>query len=147
MTAKGMKRSFEISYSTEQIKEVASELLTQFDGLKLFCFTGNLGSGKTTFISALCHVLGSTDDISSPTFSIVNEYQSDKGTIYHFDLYRLKNMEEAMDIGFEEYIYSGNYCFIEWPEKVAKILPQHLVVNCELSYLSMNERTLKAWEN
>lgn len=142
-----MKRSFEISYSTEQIKEVASELLTQFDGLKLFCFTGNLGSGKTTFISALCHVLGSTDDISSPTFSIVNEYQSDKGTIYHFDLYRLKNMEEAMDIGFEEYIYSGNYCFIEWPEKVAKILPQHLVVNCELSYLSMNERTLKAWEN
>lgn len=142
-----MKRSFEISYSTEQITEVATQLLSQFDGLKLFCFKGNLGSGKTTFIAALCRVLGSTDDISSPTFSIVNEYQSDNGTIYHFDLYRLKNMEEAMDIGFEEYIYSNNYCFIEWPEKVAEILPQHLVVNCELSYLSVNERKLKAWEN
>ena len=140
-----MVNSFEINFKKEQISEIASQLLTEFDTYKLFCFIGNLGTGKTTMITELCRVLGSTDDISSPTFSIVNVYDCDKGKIYHFDLYRLKNLEEAMDIGFEEYIYSNNYCFIEWPEKVAEILPQHLLVHCQLSYLSIYERKLKAW--
>lgn len=140
-----MGDKFEINFSKEQIGEIASQLLTHFDKYKLFCFTGNLGTGKTTLITELCRALGSTDDISSPTFSIVNEYECGKGKIYHFDLYRLKNLEEAIDIGLEEYIYSNNYCFIEWSEKVAEILPQQLLVNCQLSYLSMNERQLKAW--
>ena len=140
-----MKTKFEIVFSKEQLSEVASQLLAHFGESKIFTFTGNLGAGKTTFITALCHQLGSKDDISSPTFSIVNEYHGDKGKIYHFDLYRLKNIEEAIDIGFEEYIYSNNYCFIEWPEKVTEILPNTMVVNCELSYISMNERRLLAW--
>jgi tRNA threonylcarbamoyladenosine biosynthesis protein TsaE len=142
-----MNTKFEKIYSLNQIFETATELLAHFEGRNIFCFTGNLGSGKTTFITALCQSLGTTDDISSPTFSIVNEYNSEKGIIYHFDFYRLKNLEEAMDIGFEEYIYSNNYCFIEWPEKVAGILPPGFVVNCQLRYLSVNERVLKAWGN
>ncbi|MFM9946253.1 MAG: tRNA (adenosine(37)-N6)-threonylcarbamoyltransferase complex ATPase subunit type 1 TsaE [Bacteroidia bacterium] len=142
-----IKTKFEKIYSINQILETASELLENFEQHKIFCFTGNLGAGKTTFITSLCRVLGSADNITSPTFSLVNEYNSDKGLIYHFDLYRLKNQEEAMDVGLEEYIYSNNYCVMEWPEKVADILPLHLVVNCELSYLSLNERKLKAWVN
>lgn len=140
-----MRTKFESVFSKEQLSEVASQLLEHFADSKIYTFTGNLGAGKTTFITALCHQLGSRDDISSPTFSIINEYNCGKGKIYHFDLYRLKNLEEAIDIGFEEYIYSNNYCFIEWPEKVAKILPNTLVVNCELSYISVNERRLLAW--
>ena len=139
--------NFEIKYALESIEETAGQLLHEFDSKKIFCFGGNLGAGKTAFIRAICKVLGSLDDVISPTFSIVNEYTAVEQPIYHFDLYRLKNLEEAMDIGFEEYIYSGNYCFIEWPEKVAQILPSSLVVNCELTYLSMNERKLKAWAN
>ncbi len=142
-----MRTKFEIVFSIEQLSEAASQLLEHFGESKIYTFTGNLGAGKTTFITALCNQLGSRDDISSPTFSIINEYNCDKGKIYHFDLYRLKNLEEAIDIGFEEYIYSNNYCFIEWPEKVADILPNTLLVNCELSYISMNERRLLAWAN
>jgi tRNA threonylcarbamoyladenosine biosynthesis protein TsaE len=82
-----------------------------------------MGAGKTTLISALCKSLGSTDDLSSPTFSIVNEYQSNVGVIYHFDFYRIKTIEEAFDFGLEEYLYSGNYCFLEWSEKVEALLP------------------------
>ncbi len=139
--------NYEVRYSLEEIEDIANNLLQQFNTFKIFCFNGNLGTGKTAFIKAMCKVLGSTDDISSPTFSIVNEYLMPEYKIYHFDLYRLKNLEEAMDIGFEEYIYSNNYCFIEWPEKVAQILPTSLVVNCQLAYLSLNERILKAWAN
>lgn len=94
----------------------ACKKLIEFAGdIKVFAFNGEMGSGKTTFIKELSKILGSKDDLSSPTYSIVNEYNSLEGKIYHFDLYRLKNTEELLDLGFEEYLDSGNYCFIEWP--------------------------------
>jgi len=141
-----MKRQLELSFTKESIDEAASQLLLSFQPLKIFLFNGNLGAGKTTLITAICRRLGSLNLISSPTFSIINEYKFNSASIFHFDLYRLKNLEEAMDIGLEEYIYSGNYCFIEWPEKVTKILPKEFVVHCELSYIDINKRLLKAWE-
>lgn len=142
-----MKRKLETSFSIESIEDVAFQLLQTFELHRIFLFTGNLGAGKTTFISAICKSLGCIDIVSSPTFSLINEYKIGSESLFHFDLYRLKNLEETMDIGFEEYIYSGNYCFIEWPEKVTKILPKELVVHCELSYLSFVIRKLKAWED
>ena len=85
---------------------------------------GPMGAGKTTFIKYLCEQLGVKDSTSSPTFSIVNEYDSDNGLIYHFDFYRIKDEQEAFDFGYEEYFYSGAYCFIEWPEKIPNLLPE-----------------------
>jgi tRNA threonylcarbamoyladenosine biosynthesis protein TsaE len=95
----------------------AAKDLLEFAGSKrIFLIEGPMGAGKTTFIKELCRALGSSDDFGSPTFSLVNEYKYPSGRIYHFDLYRLKDRNELPDIGFEEYIDSGNYCFIEWPE-------------------------------
>lgn len=96
---------------------------------KIYCFIGEMGSGKTTFIKAICEDLGVIDNINSPTFSIVNEYTTKNDeTIFHFDLYRLENLEAALNIGIEEYLQSGNYCFIEWPEIIEDILPDNFVV-------------------
>ena len=86
-------------------------------------FIGPNGSGKTTLIKQICRELGVKDNMNSPTFSLVNEYHNSNDIIYHFDLYRVKNLEECLDIGMEEYIYSGNYCFIEWPEIALPLLP------------------------
>ncbi|MNK97596.1 tRNA threonylcarbamoyladenosine biosynthesis protein TsaE [compost metagenome] len=83
-----------------------------------------MGAGKTTFIKALCEVLEVQDNTSSPTFSIVNEYNSSKGPIFHFDFYRIKEEEEAYDFGYEDYFYSGNYCFVEWPNKIPNLIPE-----------------------
>jgi len=108
---------------------------------KIFLFHGQMGAGKTTLIKALCAALGTDENISSPTFSIVNEYLIPKGKIYHFDFYRLKNQTEALDMGYEEYFYSGEYCFIEWPEKIADLLPDHyLDINIEI--LADNKRQI-----
>ena len=82
-----------------------------------------MGAGKTTLIKSLCEKLGVSDSVTSPTFSIVNEYKGADGPVYHFDFYRLKDQNEALDMGYEEYFYSGNYCFIEWPEKIASLIP------------------------
>ena len=96
--------------------------------IKIDIFSGFLGAGKTTFITALCKELGVTDVISSPTFAIVNEYETISGkSIYHFDFYRINKVEEAFDFGYEDYFYSGNLCFIEWPEKVAELIPDNAV--------------------
>jgi len=86
-----------------------------------------MGAGKTTLIKVLCENLGVTEPVTSPTFSIVNEYRGPANTIYHFDFYRLKNQTEALDMGYEEYFYSGAYCFIEWPEKIPGLLPDRYV--------------------
>lgn len=111
-----------------ELAAIAKQFLAAFPDNKLFSFQGELGAGKTTFIKALCRELGVKDNMSSPSFSIVNEYSTEKGVpIYHFDLYRLKSPQEAFDIGMEEYLYSGNYCFVEWPEKGGAILPQETV--------------------
>ena len=94
----------------------------------VFAFYGEMGAGKTTFIKTICKAMGVTETITSPTFSLVNEYKSDKGTaIFHFDFYRIKNIEEAYDFGYEDYFYSGNVCFIEWPELIQSLLPEDVV--------------------
>ncbi len=103
-------------------------LLTNFPDERVFAFYGAMGAGKTTFIKALCHQLGSTDYVTSPSFALINEYTTGNGSvIYHFDFYRIKKLEEAYDLGYEDYIYSGNYCFIEWPEMIESLLPEGIV--------------------
>ena len=103
----------------EEEKPRHKGLIEEFKNNRMFIFSGTIGSGKTTYIKYICKVLGVTAGISSPTFSLVNEYEcSDGSVVYHFDFYRIKDVQEAYDIGYEEYFYSGNYCFIEWPEKI-----------------------------
>jgi len=117
-------------FSLENLADLpsAAEKLIQFAGdEKIFLFYGDMGAGKTTFIKSLCKFAGIDENVTSPTFSIVNEYRSAETRIYHFDFYRLKKQEEALDMGYEEYFYSGNYCFIEWPEKIESLLPPHYI--------------------
>lgn len=112
----------------DDINEVARQFVDQMGDHKVFAFYGKMGAGKTTFIKAMCEELGVTDVINSPTFAIVNEYMDGKGeSIYHFDFYRIKRVEEVYDIGFDEYIYSGNLCLMEWPELIEQLLPEETV--------------------
>lgn len=112
----------------QSLPGLASEFLRATSPARIFAFHGDLGAGKTTFIKALCEQLGVSDAMSSPSFSIVNEYHDRSGKpVYHFDLYRLRKPEEAYDIGLEEYLYSGNYCFVEWPEIAEGFLPEEAV--------------------
>ncbi|MCQ2051127.1 MAG: tRNA (adenosine(37)-N6)-threonylcarbamoyltransferase complex ATPase subunit type 1 TsaE [Bacteroidaceae bacterium] len=111
-------------------KQFTEFILGQFkkDGRNIFAFYGSMGAGKTTFIKAVCSQLGVEDEVTSPTFAIVNEYTSPvAGSIYHFDFYRVKKMSEAYDMGYEEYFYSDSICFIEWPELIEELLPQETV--------------------
>lgn len=103
----------------------AEVIITQAANNRIFLFYGDMGAGKTTLIKTLCSFLGTADAVTSPTFSIVNEYQTAADKIYHFDFYRLKDQTEALDMGYEEYFYAGAYCFIEWPEKIPDLLPLH----------------------
>ncbi len=110
------------------LPKVAQMLLDSFPGERVFAFYGSMGAGKTTFIKAICRELGSEDYVTSPTFALINEYTTSKeSVIYHFDFYRIKKIEEAFDLGYEDYIYSGNYCFIEWPEMIEQLLPAGIV--------------------
>ena len=103
---------------------------------------GEMGAGKTTFTKALCKVLGVVDGVNSPTFNLINEYRTDKGeVVYHFDFYRIDKLEEAFDIGFEEFIESGNLCIIEWPEKIEQILPSD-TLRVKISVLKDGSREL-----
>jgi tRNA threonylcarbamoyladenosine biosynthesis protein TsaE len=112
----------------EDLEPAAQNLLQAHPDGRMFAFYGRMGAGKTTFIKAICHQLGVTDIVNSPTFSIVNEYSTINGeSIFHFDLYRLKNTNEMLDIGYEEYFFSGSYCLLEWPEKIDELLPQDCV--------------------
>ncbi len=114
--------------SIAQLQEAAQQLVSTFPKKRVFAFYGKMGAGKTTFIQAVCKVLGSEDYVTSPTFAIINEYSSQElSPIYHFDFYRIKGVEEAYDLGYEDYLYSGNYCLIEWPEKIGSILPDNIV--------------------
>ena len=116
-----------------QLPEVARKLLEAFPEERFFAFFGKMGVGKTTLIKELCAALGVEDNVCSPTFAIVNEYVSGAGEpVYHFDFYRLKTLAEAYDLGYEEYFYSGCYCFTEWTEKIGELLPERYVkVNIE----------------
>ncbi len=115
--------------SLSTINEAARTFARAMDDNTVFAFYGAMGAGKTTFVKALCEVLGVTDDtVTSPTFAIVNEYRADGGElIYHFDFYRVKRLEEVYDMGYEDYFYSGALCFIEWPELVEELLPEDTV--------------------
>jgi len=113
--------------STSQLPDTAAEIISFAADNRIFLFYGGMGAGKTTLIKALCAHLGTIEPVTSPTFAIVNEYMGMESAIYHFDFYRLKNQSEALDIGYEEYFYSGAYCFIEWPEKIPDLLPEHYV--------------------
>ena len=119
----------EIKINTlESINEAAQEFLAAIGSHRIIAFYGKMGAGKTTFIKAICEELGVEDVINSPTFAIVNEYLDGKGEpIYHFDFYRIKKESEAYDIGFEDYVYSGNLCFMEWPELIEDLLPEDAV--------------------
>lgn len=114
--------------SVSDLARAACEFLSLMDQATVFAFRGEMGAGKTTFIKAICEALGVGDVINSPSFSIVNEYRSATGElIYHFDCYRLKRVEEALDFGFEDYMESGCLCFIEWPDIVDDLLPSDTV--------------------
>ncbi len=107
---------------------MARTLLAAFPDDRFFAFFGKMGVGKTTLIKELCAALGVEDNVCSPTFAIVNEYSDRQGApVYHFDFYRLKSLAEAYDIGYEEYFYSGAYCFTEWTEKVEELLPERYI--------------------
>ena len=106
----------------DELPEVAQKIIDQLQ-YKLITFEGEMGAGKTTFIKEFVKALGTNDEISSPTFSIVNEYETDKGKVYHFDFYRLNHEDEALDFGIEEYLYSNQYCLMEWPNKIANFIP------------------------
>ena len=112
--------------SLEVLPQVAQQLLQTFPEERFYAFFGKMGVGKTTLIKELCAQLGVTQNVTSPTFAIINEYATASGApVYHFDFYRLKSLAEAYDIGYEEYFYSGDYCFTEWTEKVEELLPSH----------------------
>lgn len=113
--------------SLHDLPQLASQIIEFAGNNRIFLFYGDMGAGKTTLIKALCGALGSNDNITSPTFAIVNEYVGADRKIYHFDFYRLKSQSEALDLGSDEYFYSGDYCFIEWPEKIPDILPDKFV--------------------
>ena len=117
-----------IIQSIDTIGEAAQEFIAQMDDNKIFAFYGSMGAGKTTFVKALCEAMGVTDTVNSPTFAIVNEYDTPSGRpIYHFDFYRIKRLAEVYDMGYEDYFYGCGFCFIEWPELVEDLLPEGTV--------------------
>lgn len=113
-----------ICQSLEQLPSVAKEIITKYSNARVFALYGAMGAGKTTLINALCNHIGTIEKANSPSYAIINEYLTHNGhEVFHFDFYRIKNIEEVFDLGYEDYFYSGNYCFIEWPEKVENLLP------------------------
>lgn len=125
-----------IVHDTEVLRPVAEAFVRQFrenPERSVFAFHGDMGAGKTTFIAEICRILGVEDDVASPSFSLINEYLTDAGPVFHFDFYRLKSAAEAADIGTEDYLYSGALCLLEWPQRVEEILPDDTAeVNIEI---------------
>ena len=123
----------DINYtSLADLPKVAKEICSYYPTQKIVCFIGEMGAGKTTLIKEICKFLGVAQNSSSPTYSIVNEYLDGKGnTIYHFDLYRIKSTKELFDIGFDDYLFSGNLCLIEWPQIATQYIDEYLEVSIE----------------
>lgn len=129
--------------SLEEYPAAAREFIRFMDKGRLFAFYGKMGSGKTTLIKSICEELGVTDTINSPTFAIVNEYEDrDGNTIFHFDFYRIKSIAEVYNMGYEEYLYSNAYCFMEWPELVEELLPEECI-RVEIEENEDSTRTVK----
>ncbi|MCX2493638.1 tRNA (adenosine(37)-N6)-threonylcarbamoyltransferase complex ATPase subunit type 1 TsaE [Pedobacter sp. PF22-3] len=128
--------------SLADLPVVAQQLSAFANGQKVFIFEGDMGAGKTTFIKKFCKHLGVVDVVSSPTYSIVNEYERPSGSVFHFDFYRIKDIHEAYDLGYEEYFYGGGICLIEWPERVEELLPESFI-KVEISVLDENRRLFK----
>ena len=129
--------------SLDQIDKAADEFLKAVGNIRVIAFSGELGAGKTTFIQALCRKLGVTGEVSSPTFSLVNEYFTQDGSsVFHFDLYRIEEPEELFDLGYEEYFFSGDRCFIEWPEKASHLIPADALL-VEIIVRSDNTREIR----
>ena len=141
-----MKEETIIVNGLEDYPEAAIRFTGFLDKGNIFAFYGKMGSGKTTFIKSICEELGVEDSINSPTFAIVNEYEGkEKRTIYHFDFYRIKSVEEVYNMGYEEYIYSNAICFMEWPELIEELLPEE----CIKVYINENadgSRTIRVVE-
>lgn len=132
----------EIVFKLDEIDQAAKRFVSYSSGYKIFTFTGDLGTGKTTFIDAVCKEIGVAEAVTSPTYSVIQEYEaSDKKIIYHIDFYRLNSFQEAIDAGVEECILSGEFCMIEWPSKIANMLPDD-TVKSEIFILNENQRKL-----
>jgi tRNA threonylcarbamoyladenosine biosynthesis protein TsaE len=133
------------TFALEEIDQIANKLIENFSR-KIVLFNGEMGAGKTTLICALVRALGGTEETSSPTFSIVNEYKVENDFVYHFDFYRIKNHYEALDIGIEDYFCSGYWNFIEWPEKIKILLPKEIII-VNMSIESDNLRSIEYFES
>jgi tRNA threonylcarbamoyladenosine biosynthesis protein TsaE len=132
----------DLIFKLENIQETAANFLKAVDINNVFAFHGEMGAGKTTFIHALCEAMGMRETISSPTFSIINQYSTGEGkTIYHMDLYRLKDENEAINTGVEDCLYSGETCFAEWPDKAPRIFPDD-TIHVTIAMLDTNTRKL-----
>ncbi len=130
--------------SLGEIHTVAEKFIEAHPADRIFAFYGKMGAGKTTFIKALCEKLQVTDYVTSPTFALINVYETERSKeIYHFDFYRLNNLEELYDLGYEEYFFSDNYCFLEWPELVESLLPVN-TVKVFIQETAQNSRTIES---
>jgi tRNA threonylcarbamoyladenosine biosynthesis protein TsaE len=133
----------EVNFTLEQIQDVALQLLSAAGDHKVIALHGDMGAGKTTFIHALCETMGVKDVVTSPTFSIINQYKTTGGqTVYHMDLYRIKDENEATNAGIEDCLYSGDICLVEWPEKAPGIFPDD-TLHITISSVDDNTRKLK----
>lgn len=129
----------------QEINDAARKFIQEMGNNKVFAFYGSMGAGKTTFIKAICEEMGVTETVSSPTFAIINEYRDKQSRpIFHFDFYRINKLEEAFDFGYEDYFYSGNLCFIEWPELVESILPDN-AVKIAIRVTDEGDRIVEQW--
>ena len=132
----------DVNFTLQQIDEIATSVAHQTKNQPVLALHAEMGAGKTTFTQALCTALGVVDAVSSPTYSIINQYKTNQGqTIYHMDLYRLKDEEEAVNAGVEDCLYSGNICIVEWPEILPQLLPQN-TLHISIAYVDSNTRKL-----
>ena len=130
------------NYGIADLEQVSAEIIRLANGKKIWTFNGEMGAGKTTLIKSVCKQMGVTDEVSSPTFSLVNEYKTtNDNKVFHFDFYRIKNIEEAFDIGYEDYFDSGSVCLIEWPEKIEPLLQREDIFAIDITVID-NKRQI-----